>query len=220
MSRTATKPKPASAQDATRAKLICAASEVFAEVGYRNATVRQIVERAGVNIAAIHYHFGDKDALYAEVLKSAYQRALAKYPPDLGLPRKATPEQRLAAFVRAFLFRVFDEGPHSHHGKLMAREMVDPTAALDLIVRTGMGGQVPLLREIVREILGGTVSEDVVLRCGMSVVSQVLFYHNCRPVIARMFPSMKFGPKEIERLAAHITRFSLAALRHYGKAAK
>jgi hypothetical protein len=51
----------------------------------------------------------------------------------------------------------------------------------------------------------------------MSVVSQILFYHHCRPVVMRMFPDMKFNTASVEKLAAHITRFSLAAIRDMAK---
>ncbi len=198
--------------EATREQLLAAASEVFAETGFRDATVRQICERAGANIAAVNYHFGDKETLYTEVLKTAYDRAYEKYPADFGLAASATVERRLFAFVRAFLLRIFDEGPHSHHGKLMAREMVDPTAALDAVVREGISQQAATISQIVRELLGGKASEELVRRCGMSVVSQVLFYHNCRPVIGRMYPDLKFGSKQIEQIAEHITQFSLAGI--------
>ena len=53
----------------TRRQLLEAAGEVFAEAGFRDATVREICRRAGANIAAISYHFGDKEKLYAEVLR-------------------------------------------------------------------------------------------------------------------------------------------------------
>ena len=48
----------------TRQKLIESAGQIFAEVGYNAATVRQITDRAGANIASINYHFGDKLQLY------------------------------------------------------------------------------------------------------------------------------------------------------------
>lgn len=54
----------------TRQRLLDAAREVFSEFGYNGASVRQIVSRAGTNVAAVNYHFGGKDALYKEVLAS------------------------------------------------------------------------------------------------------------------------------------------------------
>src|SRR5882672_9983302 len=92
--------------DATRQHLLEAAGEVFAEVGFRAATVREICQRAGANIAAVNYHFGDKEQLYAAVLKESFRSAIEKYPANFGLPAKATPEQRLRAFIHSFLCRI------------------------------------------------------------------------------------------------------------------
>ena len=83
---------------------------MFAEAGFRNATVREICRRAGANIAAINYHFGDKETLYLEVLRYAHGKALEKYPPLLDVPADAPPEKKLRAFVHSFLLRIFDKG--------------------------------------------------------------------------------------------------------------
>src|SRR5262245_49952634 len=120
---------------ATRQQLLEAAADVFADAGYRAATVREICERAGANIAAVNYHFGDKEKLYRAVLRDTYRAAVKKYPADFGLPPRATPEQRLRAFIHSLLLRIFSAGPSARHGKLMAREMIEPTGALDLVVK-------------------------------------------------------------------------------------
>ena len=60
--------------DEARQKLIRAAGQVFAEVGYDAATVRQITDRAEVNVASINYHFGDKLHLYREVLSETFSQ--------------------------------------------------------------------------------------------------------------------------------------------------
>src|SRR5579862_7359672 len=91
----------------TRGQLLEAAGAVFAEVGFHSATIREICQRAGANIAAVNYHFGDKQALYSAVLAETFHASLQKYPADMGLSAGATVEQRLHAFIRSFLLRIF-----------------------------------------------------------------------------------------------------------------
>jgi TetR/AcrR family transcriptional regulator, regulator of cefoperazone and chloramphenicol sensitivity len=201
------------AVDRTRRQLLEAARAVFTEAGFHRATIREICRRAGANIAAVNYHFGDKEKLYAAVMKETYRAAIEKYPPHFGLSAHPTPEQRLHAFVRSFLFRTLSAGPHAHHGKLMSRELVDPSPALDDIVNEDLRPLAATLMSIVRELLGRKAPEDQVRRCGISVASQILFYHQCQPVLKRLFPDLKLGEADLERLADHITAFSLAAIK-------
>jgi AcrR family transcriptional regulator len=199
-------------QEDTRQQLLEAAGEVFAEQGFRAATVREICRRAAANVAAVNYYFGGKEGLYTEVLRLAHHCSVAKYPPNMGLAAGAAPAERLHAFVRSFLWRIFDQGQPSWHGKLMSREMVEPTAALDSLVEENVRPRAELLESIVRALMGpGARAEDVRL-ASMSVVAQCLFYFHSRPVIERLYPQQSYAPKDIERLADHITRFSLAAL--------
>jgi TetR/AcrR family transcriptional regulator, regulator of cefoperazone and chloramphenicol sensitivity len=201
--------------DETRLQLLEAAGEVFAEVGFRDATVREICRRAGANVAAINYHFGDKETLYAEVLRHSHGKALEKYPPLLGVAADAPPEKKLRAFVHSILLRIFDKGPTAWHGKLMSREMIEPSGALDSLVEERIRPMVGQLWKIVAEILGCTVNDERVRLCSFSVVSQCVFYHHCGPIVARLFPNkLPQDAESIERLADHITKFSLAAMKH------
>jgi AcrR family transcriptional regulator len=202
------------AQDETRHQLLEAAGEVFAEVGFRNATVREICRRAGANVAAVNYHFGDKETLYVEVLRHTQQKAFAKYPPLLGVAADASPEEKLSAFVHSFLLRIFDEGSIAWFGKMMSREMVEPTAALDSLVAERLQPMANLLQGLVAEILGCPVHNEAVRLCCFSVVSQCVFYHHCRTMISRLFPEQRLNASAVEQLAGHIARFSLAAMKH------
>src|SRR5688500_9185462 len=133
----------------------------------------------------------------------------------MGLDDDATPGQRLHAFVRSFLFRIFDEGRPAWHGKLMAREIADPTAALDGIVDEGVKPHFALIKSIVIDLLGPGAAGDAdrVRYCAWSVVAQCLFYFHARPVIMRLYPAQQFGPQDIEAIARHVTDFSLAAMK-------
>ena len=62
---------PKQSQAKTRQCLLDAAGELFAEKGFRLAGTREICRKAGTEIAAIHYHFGNKENLYEAVLRYA-----------------------------------------------------------------------------------------------------------------------------------------------------
>ncbi len=53
--------------DRTRALILDAAERLYAERGFADVTLRDIVALAGVNLAAVNYHFGSKDELIAEL---------------------------------------------------------------------------------------------------------------------------------------------------------
>jgi len=69
----------------THDRLLDAAGAVFAEKGYHHATVAEICERAGANIAAVNYYFRSKDNLYVEAWREAFQRSVRAHPPDGGV---------------------------------------------------------------------------------------------------------------------------------------
>ena len=87
----------------TKARVIAAASALFAEHGLRGTSVRDIAERAGVNLAAAHYHFGSKEDLYFEVLRAQFEavnRALARRGARLPAARRLA-RRALIALLRA-----------------------------------------------------------------------------------------------------------------------
>src|SRR5215831_603525 len=92
----------------TRERLLEAAGEVFAKHGFRDTTIREICEKAKANVAAVNYHFGDKEELYAAVFDYARSCAVAQF--DQPALPQIPAEERLRAFVRAVLTRFFDEG--------------------------------------------------------------------------------------------------------------
>lgn len=55
----------------TRTLLLAAARPLFARQGFAGTSVREITRAAGVNLGAVTYHFGSKQALYEEVLARA-----------------------------------------------------------------------------------------------------------------------------------------------------
>jgi hypothetical protein len=93
--------------------------------------------------------------------------------------------------------------------------MIEPTAALDLLVEERIRPMSDQLWQIVAEILKCPVTDERVRQCSFSIVSQCTFYHHCSPVVTRLYPKQQpMDANAIENLADHITRFSLTAMKH------
>lgn len=193
----------------TRRLLLRAAADVFADRGYRDATVREICRRARTNIASIKYHFGDKHALYAAVVRDTT-------PPPAAPSHATSPEQdpaaALALFIRNLLSRIAENGPESLHSRIMAREMIDPSPALDRLVSEFIRPQYAWLERLIRRMTGPDCPDDLIRDLANSVVSQVLFYKHCDAVLTRLHGQNRLDTSTVERLARHITAFSLAAI--------
>lgn len=197
----------------TRKRILEAAAIVFAEHGFAATTIRMICGRAQVNLAAVNYHFGNKEGLYREVLRYVRQCAYDRYPPTCGLAGDATPEQRLHAFIRSFLLRTSGDERNLGFGTLVMRELVEPTTALDMLVDEGIRSLFGQLVDIVRAIIGDQEENGVVLACARSIISQCLFYLFSRPVISRMAPEQKFDHEDVAMITEQIMSFSLNALK-------
>jgi AcrR family transcriptional regulator len=117
------KQKPAS----SRERLLDAAEELFAEAGFNGVSVRQIVDRASVNLGAIPYHFGTKENLFKEVLlrranplRAERQRMMAEL-----LARTASPTlEELLWVLLEPAFRTSRE--NEAFRRLLGRASMDP----------------------------------------------------------------------------------------------
>jgi AcrR family transcriptional regulator len=202
-------PQPATA-DPTRTKLLEAAGQVFAEQGFHTATVREICSRAGANVAAVNYYFGDKVELYEEVLRQAvlsvHDDAMREALNDM------EPRQALRRVIRHMMGRLCSANRASWTMRLMAHEMSQPTPAFARVVDEVIAPTSALLRRVVGRLLNLPPDHEKTRFCVHSVIGQVIHYAHARPVIERLWPELKMTEETMDRIAHHIADFSLAYL--------
>jgi AcrR family transcriptional regulator len=200
-------------RNATRAQLLEAACEVFAEKGYRKATIAEICRRGGANIAAVNYYFGNKETLYAEAWRLAFQRSLETHPPDGGIPATAPCEERLRGHILSLMRRIIDPG--NHEFEIVHKELAHPTGLLAEVMRGSIEPIGKALAGIVAELLGFKASDQQVRLCQMSIMAQCL-HPMMRERFRKLFPAHTSEPfplsAGIEAIAEHVTRFSLAGI--------
>lgn len=204
--------QPTAADAGTRLRLIEAAGPVFARRGFADATVREIVADARANVAAVNYHFGDKIGLYRAVLEHYSKGALAAHPVTPPSARAEKAADRLRFFVAAFLERLFHDGKPAWMSQIIAREMVEPTAAFQQLAESHMRPQLETLRGIVAELMRLPTSDQRVQRSAASVIAQCVTYKQCGAAHCILTPTQTYDAKGRAELAAHITAFSLAGI--------
>jgi AcrR family transcriptional regulator len=199
-----------------RKRLLEVACEIFAQKGYRDATIVEICKRANANIAAVNYYFGNKKTLYVEAWRLAFHRSLEAYSPNGGVPSDAPAEERLRGRILATMQRLAD--PKSYEFEIIHKEMANPTGLLAEVMRKSIE---PLRRElggVVRELLGESASEQQVMLCQMSIRAQcfdmiVRERHHKMFAAAGIKEELPSERPKIEVMADHVTRFSLAGIR-------
>jgi AcrR family transcriptional regulator len=210
MSRKAAKhtaPEPVDTPDA-RQRLLETAQAVFGDRGFDGAKVRDICKGAGVNIAGINYHFGGKEELYIEAVKHAHTCARMESFPVL--PPGTPPSEKLKGFIREMVARMHT--PTSPAAmKLMMREMADPGKAADIVVKEFIQPVAFALRDILRELLPDC-DERKLLATGFSIIGQILFYRQNRPVTELIFGKEAVDALDVNFVTDHIICFTLAAL--------
>ncbi|MBN2513893.1 MAG: CerR family C-terminal domain-containing protein [Sedimentisphaerales bacterium] len=200
----------------TRDSLLRAACEVFADKGFRYATVAEICERAGANIAAVNYHFGDKETLYRQAWQMSFQESMEKYPPDGGVGADAPLEEQFYAHVLAMLQRGVD--PDSFEFEIMLKEFANPTGLLFEVVHQAIEPLRQRFLALIRGLLGPQATDQQVEMCLMSVRSQCfdvrhLARHRRLTPWPEQIPPSLVDAVGLEAIADHIVRFSLAGIR-------
>jgi len=197
--------------DDTRTRLLEAAGEVFAEKGFQAATVREICNRAGANLAAVNYYFGDKKRLYGEVVGYAHRGLSAQPVPHFapGTP----PTEKLRRFIEQSLVNLEQDEQCPQWGRrLMMREMAEPTEACVAVVDAFVRPRAEALQRILAELLPPETPEAQRHLIAFSIVGQCLFHRLHRPVAALLVGEELYHNFDAVRVADHIARFTLAAL--------
>ncbi len=202
-------------RDDTEARILETAGHVFAETGFQAAKVRDICARAGVNLAAVNYHFGDKLGLYNEVLRyGACAAGTGAFSPDLP---GSTPEERLRSFVHGLLVHMYGEDRPAWPFRLMTHELAQPTPAFEGVVEQIIRPRYDAIRALVGAVIGRPVDDRQTRLCTQSIMGQIITYAHGREVLKRIWTDLEFTPETLEEIAGHIASFSCAALKNIAR---
>jgi AcrR family transcriptional regulator len=126
-------------QHETRTRILDAAEELFMLHGFEGTSMRLLTSRAGVNLAAVNYHFGSKDALiealFRRKLDPMNTARIAELDRLESEGRSLAPEAIIRAFVGPSLRHMEDaKGGGRNFIRLLGRTYTEPTKPIRVLI--------------------------------------------------------------------------------------
>ncbi|WP_207260011.1 TetR/AcrR family transcriptional regulator [Desulfovibrio sp. Huiquan2017] len=195
----------------TKTALLLAAMEVFADKGFDSATVRDICGLAKANVAAVNYHYGSKDGLYAAVLEAIFpmgEEWISSDDPNL------PPEERLYRFIKGLVEEIYTQstGQIAQKWAIFLREMAKPSHNLDILIRHQVQPRANELRDILQKILGPDVPDHTLAYCSSNIWALTLDHLLTQPILDRLTPQRPNVDMDVDEFVDHVVRFALGGV--------
>jgi TetR/AcrR family transcriptional regulator, regulator of cefoperazone and chloramphenicol sensitivity len=205
-------------RERARTRLLTEASRIFSEKGYAKASTREICVAAGLNPAAIHYHFGDKDGLYRAVLLGPIHEIAAQL---AGFDDPAlTLTQSLQHLLRGFMG---DDGPPvasesarvaDDSVRLYLREMIEPTPVFAAAAAQHIGPVHDAIARLLARHIGVRQPDEDVHRLVFGLIAMAHDYCMSREFMQALAPRLLEGTDALQRARERLVDWGVALVMH------
>jgi AcrR family transcriptional regulator len=195
--------------EVTHGRILEAAGEVLAKTGFAETTNKMIAAEAGVDLASINYHFGNRNGLYQAVLVEAHRRLVRIDLLDRLAASDLVPEEKLRKLVE---FLIDGVGAHKLWPvRVLGRELMSPTSHLQVLQKNETEPKLAIMFRILSEVTGISVRDPALTRCLVSVAAPCIFLLVFGRSRSPYADEILKTPKEL--LIDHIYHFAIGGLR-------
>lgn len=179
----------------TKERIIQAAGPLFARYGYDGTTSKEICQRAGVNMAAVNYHFGSRDGLYVAILEEVQDYLLNIDVLKRLAQQEGTPRQKIERFVDYFIDDAFHK--NDWHVLVWIRELLHPSPHIKKIITNKGLPKFYIASEVFSQALGCDKNGIVFYSAYISLIAPFVmtFLAQSSPVLDALpvhYPKDKF----------------------------
>jgi AcrR family transcriptional regulator len=196
----------------TRSSIIKAAAHLFAEKGFEGASVRDIVTKARVNQAAIHYHFKGKDGLYLEVLKTAFERLTKDTGFDAERLKAQSREEALRSFIHQQLRPLLFRDELSRYIRMFSWESAHPSKVFLKFMTQNPVGYVSAAVDLVRRFLPPEISDRLAMCAAIWLMGGCGIFVRSREMFEKEPFNITSDEKFVDELTDLTTRLALGGL--------
>lgn len=204
----------------TKERVFVAAIKVFAQKGFKGATVREICKRAASgNMNVVNYYFGGKAKLYKAILEIMFAE-LGNRMRALGSTDSAVdPEKRLRDLIQTYCSMLFSSGDiGADMLSIYNNEMAQPSPFLNYLVNRYLVPQNKDILMLFRDLLGAHAPHWLLRDTAVSVFSQIMYYSSISVMFKQVHPTHPGMEAYHAHLAEHVFRFSMAGIKEMRRA--
>ncbi len=202
----------------TRERILNVAEALFAEHGFEGASLRMITAAAGVNLAAVNYHFGSKEKLIEEVFRRRLtwlnevrrQRLEALQDEALRLGKSVRPSRILEAFFGS-LFDLAKQPGGETFLRLLGRTLTNPSEFVRRMLAPEYGDVLPRYLEALYTSVPDVPHEEILWRFHFMLGS--VSYAIAGVDALQLFAGEEIKDRQWEHLRLRLMSFLIGGLR-------
>jgi AcrR family transcriptional regulator len=200
-----------------REHLLQVATRLYAQNGFDRTTSKAICAAADTNMAAVNYHFGSKDALYAAVLIEAHAQLVDLDVLEAIARSDGSPLSRLRAVLSQFLIRPAGTEPPAGL-RVLVREMMAPSDHAPILLRKTVLPKIRVMMGIVASVLELSVDDPAVQRAMMFVIMPcIMMVIAPRELLRKALPVVDADPEVLLNEMTSYAAVGLEALRQLNR---
>lgn len=191
--------------------IINAAGQLAAEYGFSNVSTRAIAERAGENIGSIHYHFGNKEKLFEQVVMEATRLGRENPVSDIVEPyedRLDSPKvqsQVLRKLVHRYISLMFHPASPSWHKRVIYQSLQFASPLRDLLMKEVGNPDIKSMANFIKTIKPDIPDEDAFLHTFI-IQAPVIFHSNFTEPILDQLGKKEFDSEYLNKMEDLIVR--------------
>lgn len=194
----------------TKRALLDAAIRLFGRKGYENTSVRDLVDEADVNLAAVNYHFGGKeglrlaaiDHLATEFRKNGPGSALAGITPETIMAMDA---EEARDFLKHLMRSSFNHVSRRHDAddktRYIERELIQGGKPTEVFFEKVFYVQFNIMRLLVSRITGEDPDSEHVKLRAIHLIAQSVFLNLARPLVLMALGWESYHDKSADLMA-------------------
>ena len=191
-----------------KARIIETTATLFAERGFEAVPVREIADKAQVNVAMINYYFRNKNGLYNAIIEKLMGELNERLESEVG--KGADPVDRLKRYVNSYVSYLRQE---SKTAQLVFQAIFLKDTDLDFLVERYWAKTYAMIEQVMSEGIAAGVFQPVDSRLTpISIRGMLLWYFMSSPITVRLPGMRDYRGEYDERLAEETLNLLLQGL--------